>query len=117
MRLSHALELRKKENYHDPTYIMAWMGLWGYAEIALGVIVACGLHLPRLYRALIIKMTPKTTSSSSRLRDLCEEHGILKTTEIVQVPLTLTPTSSEGSFVNPGGVSMGNRLPALDFRV
>jgi len=42
------LEHQKKK---DVTYEMTWMGLWGFAEITLGIIIACGLSLPRFFRA------------------------------------------------------------------
>lgn len=31
----------------DVSYNVAWMGLWAYAEIALGLIVICTLSLPK----------------------------------------------------------------------
>lgn len=35
----------------DASYELAWLGLWSWAELALGIMVACSLSLPKIYRA------------------------------------------------------------------
>jgi hypothetical protein len=35
----------------DVSYNAAWMGLWAFAEISLGIVVTCMLSLPRLIEA------------------------------------------------------------------
>ncbi|PVH93341.1 hypothetical protein DM02DRAFT_475412, partial [Periconia macrospinosa] len=36
----------RAERNGDWSYNMAWDGLWAYAELSLGIIVACGIELP-----------------------------------------------------------------------
>ena len=51
------------KNVLDSSYNAAWEGLWAYAEMALGIVVACSLSIPKLVRESIV-----LTSAISNLR-------------------------------------------------
>lgn len=51
MRIVYTYRIVHNEAESDVSYNIAWMALWTYAEIALGMIVACTLSLPRLVQA------------------------------------------------------------------
>lgn len=123
MRLSYLIRLLQQGRRGDSSYQILFMGLWGYAEIALGLIVGCSLHLPKLFRSKSkrgnitsssnipehsshfrsgIKMLSTKFKSNASLasNSQCEEeHGILKTTVITQRPAIPSPALSERSFV------------------
>jgi hypothetical protein len=48
MRIVETFRIIDNEPYADVTWHLGWMGLWSYAELALGIIVACALSLPKL---------------------------------------------------------------------
>ncbi|KAF2464557.1 uncharacterized protein BDR25DRAFT_95504 [Lindgomyces ingoldianus] len=64
MRIVETLAIVHKPDTSDVSYHIAWMGLWSYAEIALGIIVACTLSLPKLVQAKGWKL-PSVFSSFS----------------------------------------------------
>ena len=51
MRIPYLVRLSNQGEYADISYEMMWVALWSWAEIALSIIVACTLSLPRLFRA------------------------------------------------------------------
>jgi hypothetical protein len=51
MRIIFSMKVVKQGKQADLSYEFAWMGMFAYAEISLGLIVACALALPKLLRA------------------------------------------------------------------
>lgn len=51
MRFPYMFRLQEQGENQDQSYEMAWMGLWSWAEIALGIMIACTLTMPKLVRA------------------------------------------------------------------
>jgi hypothetical protein len=43
------MRLYRQGNKPDTSYEIAWMGLWSWAEIALGIICACSITLPKIW--------------------------------------------------------------------
>lgn len=127
MRLLYMFRLQSQGNHQDSSYNMAWMGLWSWAEIALGVIVACTLSLPKLVRAkskefgsfLSSIARPfnslgsifKTSLTRTRSNESAEEKVSLEVLEVkapkmreyVHAPPGLTIDSDGGSFVMHDG--------------
>lgn len=66
MRVVHTWRIVKDERTADVSYNIVAMGLWSYAEVALGIIVACTLSLPKLIQAKGWKMPFSLFSSSPR---------------------------------------------------
>lgn len=66
MRIMHIYRI-----YHPPAHLalpdasfeLAWLGLWSWAELALGIIVTCSLSLPKIYRAK--RSQPRSIVSST----------------------------------------------------
>jgi hypothetical protein len=44
------MKLEEQGDRQDASYEMAWMGLWSMAEVSLGIICACSLSLPKVWR-------------------------------------------------------------------
>ena len=120
-------KLESQGDNQDASYEMAWMGLWSWAEISLGVIVACTLSLPKFVRAKSkefgslfssvarpfnsFKSMFKTTMTRTRTNETAEEKPSLeklhvkapKTREYLHAPPGLTLDSDGGSFVMHDG--------------
>ena len=129
--MSYVVRLKMKRRNQDYTYELAFMGLWGYAECSLALIVACTLSLPRLFRAkakelshllsLIsypfssLKSSLQGLSEKSRsngsvisetsLQDIQKNVLIRRTTEIVQEPDEIPNLPSKRSQHFPGDLS------------
>jgi hypothetical protein len=123
MRLLYMFRLESQGDNQDASYEMAWMGLWSWAEISLGVVVACTLSLPKLVRAKSKELSSlfssvaqpftsfrsmfKTTMTRTRSTETTKEKSSLeelhvkapKTSEYVHAPPGLTLDSDGGSFV------------------
>lgn len=119
--------LESQGDQQDASYEMAWMGLWSWAEIALGIIVACTLSLPKLVRAkskefgslfssvarpfVSLKSIFKTSMTRSRSVETAKEKTSLedlhvkapRLREYVHAPPGLTLDSDGGSFVMRNG--------------
>lgn len=118
-------KLETQGDYQDNSYEMAWMGLWSWAEVALGIIVACTLSLPKLVRAkskevgsMLSSFTRpfsslrslfRTSMTRTKSNDSREEKESLeevqvkvkapRTREYLHAPPGLTLDSNGGSFV------------------
>lgn len=123
MRLLYMFKLERQGDNQDASYEMAWMGLWSWAEIALGIIVACTLSLPKLVRAKSMefdsvvssvvqrftsfKSMSKTTTTRTRSNEAAQEKTLARELNMrapnigdyVHAPPGLTLTSDGGSFV------------------
>jgi hypothetical protein len=51
MRIYYIVLLGQQGDRPDNTYYIAWMGVWSYAELALGIMISCFLTLPKLFQA------------------------------------------------------------------
>jgi hypothetical protein len=50
MRIPYMMKLNDQGDKQDASFEMAWMGLWCWAEVTLGIICACSISLPKLWR-------------------------------------------------------------------
>jgi spore germination protein GerM len=123
MRLLYMFKLEEQGDNQDSSYEMAWMGLWSWAEIALGIIVACTLTLPKLVRAkskefsvllssvarpfTSFRSSSKTNLTKIRSNDTAKVKVSLqelnakapRVREYVHAPPGLTLDSDGGSFI------------------
>jgi hypothetical protein len=124
MRVPYMIKLNNQGKYQDISYEMVWMGLWSWAEIAMGIIVACTLSLPKLFRAkskqlgfllsivtspfssLRSKLHSKHSRSTSNASDefkfpltSVEAQTPPRTRNVVHSPPGLTRDSDIGNFV------------------
>jgi hypothetical protein len=124
MRVPYMIKLNNQGKHQDISYEMVWMGLWSWAEIAMGIIVACTLSLPKLFRAKSKQLgflLSIVTSSFSSLRSrfyskhsrsasnaseefrfpltMVEGQPPPRATDYVHAPPGLTIHSDIGSFV------------------
>ncbi|KAF2655020.1 hypothetical protein K491DRAFT_693317 [Lophiostoma macrostomum CBS 122681] len=53
------------QNSGDWSYETAWDGLWAYAELSLGIIIACAITLPKLVKEKGFRFTRQFSSLSS----------------------------------------------------
>lgn len=70
MRVFHTWRIVKDEKNADISYNMIAMGLWSYAEVSLGMIIACALSLPTLMQARGWNMSSIIARPFKRLRSL-----------------------------------------------
>lgn len=70
MRVVHTWRIVEDEKTADVSYNIVAMGLWSYAEVALGIIVACALSLPKRIQAKGWKLPFSIFKISSSLRSL-----------------------------------------------
>lgn len=56
MRIYYIMKLHDQEDRADTSYELAWMGLWAWAEISLGIICACSFSLPKVWREKSVGM-------------------------------------------------------------
>ncbi|KAF2020602.1 hypothetical protein BU24DRAFT_487188 [Aaosphaeria arxii CBS 175.79] len=135
MRILYMIRLLHQGEYRDTSYELARMGLWSWAEIALGIIVACTLSLPKLFRAKSKELSVVLSAVSRPFQsirsafgshvsragsrhdggdDMNDRYSLVrigtekreaKTRDFVHAPPGLTIGSDGGSFVMADGAS------------
>lgn len=124
MRIPYMFRLQDQGQNQDQSYEMAWMGLWSLAEIALGIMIACTLTLPKLLRAkskeinsffttlslpfvslktLVRTNMTRTTSHTSGLTKIdsykIKPQNRPRVKDVVHAPVGLTIDSDTMSFI------------------
>ena len=106
MRIPYMITLSNQGEYRDISYEMIWMGLWSWAEIAMGIIVACTLSLPRLYRAksrqlgFLLSTVTRPFSSLKSIFQSKVSRSRSTVSEEFRLPLTTIDTKTTPSSEN-----------------
>jgi hypothetical protein len=97
MRIVETFAVVINETHADVSYHLPMMVLWTYAELTLGMIVACSLSLPQFVQNTkwklpsIFSEPPKSSSSTWKIRqESSKESGKIK---VVKLGQTLSQTS------------------------
>jgi hypothetical protein len=97
MRIVETFRIILNESHADVSFHIAWMGLWSYAELALGIIVACSLSLPRLAKSTKLKLSSifsgTSVSSDSAWKYKKEQSKDSKKINVVTMGQTLSQTN------------------------
>jgi hypothetical protein len=70
MRILYTFRIIREGSEADVSFDIAWMGLWSYVELAIGITVACLLSLPKLAQVRGWKLPPTISRFYKRVTSI-----------------------------------------------